>query len=305
MRIGIDLGGTKTEGAVLGDDDVFIERRRVATPSEDYAAICDVIADLVEALETDVGVTCTVGVAMPGALSPTTGLVKNANTVSLIGQSFSSDLAQRLGRAVRIENDANCFVISEAHDGAARGDAVVFGIIVGTGTGGGLFANGLLVRGANAIGGEWGHNRVPWDVSDAPVRACYCGRRHCVETYLSGPGLLRTYAELGGGSVAGVEDVVVASLRGDLAAESALERYAQQFAQALATVINVFDPDTVVIGGGVSNLPRVCENVGAALPAYVFSDDVVTRLVTARYGDSSGVRGAAWLWDKNGGPSIV
>ena len=301
MRIGIDLGGTKIEGAVLGDDDVFIERRRVATPRKDYAAICDVIGDLVEALEAGVDVTCTVGVAMPGALSPTTGLVKNSNTVSLIGKPFSSDLAQRLGRAVRVENDANCFVVSEAHDGAARGDAVVFGIIVGTGTGGGLFAHGLLVLGANAIGGEWGHNRVPWDVSDAPVRACYCGRQHCVETYLSGPGLLRTYTELGGGTVAGVEDIVIASTRSDRAAEMALERYAQQFGQALATVINVLDPDTVVIGGGVSNLPRLCENVAAALPPYVFSDDVVTRLVTARHGDSSGVRGAAWLWGKTGG----
>ncbi len=302
MRIGIDLGGTKTEGAVLGDNDVFVERRRVPTPSKDYVALCDVIVELVRALEADVGDRCIVGIAMPGARSPTTGLIKNANTVSLIGKPFAEDIAQRLGRAVRIENDANCFVVSEASDGAAAGASVVFGIIVGTGTGGGLFANGALVRGANAIGGEWGHNRVPWDVSRSPERTCYCGGAHCVETYLSGPGLIRTYADSGGGTVTGVEDIIVAAARGETPAQSALQRYAQQFAEALATVINIVDPDTVVIGGGVSNLPQLCGRVSDALPAHVFSDDVATRLVTARHGDSSGVRGAAWLWDKAADP---
>ena len=297
MRIGIDLGGTKTEGAVLGDDGVFLERHRMPTPTTDYVAICAVIVGLVEALEAHVGATCTVGIAMPGALSPTTGRVKNANTVSLIDKPFASDLARTLGRAVRLENDANCFVVSEAQDGAAAGDDVVFGVIVGTGTGGGLFANGALVRGVNAIAGEWGHNRVPWDVSKTAARPCYCGRQHCVETYLSGSGLMRTYTDLGGQAVAGVEDFVVAAAHGDSPAVNALECYALQFAQALATVVNILDPDTVVVGGGLSNLPGLCENVANALSQHVFSKDMVTRVVTARYGDSSGVRGAAWLWD--------
>ena len=300
MRIGIDLGGTKIEGAVLSDGDRFVERRRVLTP-RDYPEICSAITDLVIGMESDLGTRCSVGLSMPGAISPATGRVKNANTVCLFDKPFVRDLEERLDREVRAENDANCLVISEVYDGAATGDAVVFGVIVGTGTGGGIYANGALIRGANAIGGEWGHNPAPWMGIESGGRACYCGRQDCIETYLSGPGLARSYRERGGGPSATVEAIVDLAARGDATAGAALTDYARQFAHAVATVINVLDPDTVVVGGGLSNILSLSENVERLLPDYVFSDAVTTRVRRALHGDSSGVRGAARLWDATGG----
>ncbi|MCZ6666839.1 MAG: ROK family protein [Gammaproteobacteria bacterium] len=300
MRIGIDLGGTKIEGAVLSDGDRFVERRRVLTP-RDYPDICSAITDLVIGMESDLGTRCSVGLSMPGAISPATGRVKNANTVCLVDKPLVGDLEEHLDREVRAENDANCLVISEVYDGAATGDAVVFGVIVGTGTGGGIYANGALIRGANAIGGEWGHNPAPWMGIESGGRACYCGRQDCIETYLSGPGLARSYRERGGGPSATVEAIVDLAARGDATACAALTDYARQFAYAVATVINVLDPDTVVVGGGLSNIPSLSENVERLLPDYVFSDAVTTRVRRAIHGDSSGVRGAARLWEATGG----
>ncbi|MCZ6894023.1 MAG: ROK family protein [Gammaproteobacteria bacterium] len=300
MRIGIDLGGTKIEGAVLSDGDRFVERRRVLTP-RDYPDICAAITGLVIGMESDLGTRCSVGLSMPGAISPATGRVKNANTVCLNDKPFIGDLEERLDREVRAENDANCLVVSEVYDGAATGDAVVFGVIVGTGTGGGIYANGALIRGANAIGGEWGHNPAPWMGIESGGRACYCGRQDCIETYLSGPGLARSYRERGGGPSATVEAIVDLAARGDATARAALTDYARQFAHAVATVINVLDPDTIVIGGGLSNIPSLSENVERLLPDYVFSDAVTTRVRRAIHGDSSGVRGAARLWEATGG----
>ncbi len=296
MRIGIDFGGTKIEGAVLSDGDQIVERRRVLTP-RDYPDICSVITDLVIGMESGLGTRCSVGLSMPGAISPATGRVKNANIVCLIGKPFVRDLEERLDRGVRAENDANCLVLSEVYDGAATGDAVAFGVIVGTGTGGGIYANGALVRGANAIGGEWGHNPAPWIGVERGGRACYCGRQDCIETYLSGAGLARSYREYGGGPSDSVEAIVDLATRGETTARAVLEDYARRFAHAVATVINVLDPDTVVVGGGLSNIPSLSEDVEHLLPDFVFSDVVTTRVRRAIHGDSSGVRGAARLWD--------
>ena len=298
MRIGVDLGGTKIEVAVLGEDDGVILRRRVATPRQDYHAICAAIAELVRYVERTLGVRGTVGVGIPGAASPTTGLVKNANTTCLIGQPLEADLAALLARPVRLENDANCFVVSEAADGAAAGAASVFGVIVGTGCGGGLVLNGAPIRGANAIAGEWGHNPVPWPRAASGGRPCYCGRSDCLEGYLSGPGLTRTYNELGPAQLANVKEIAAAAAGGEAQALRALDVHAEQLACALGTVINVFDPEVVVLGGGVSNLPALAERVQTRLPPFVFGPSCVTRVVVARHGDSSGVRGAAWLWSR-------
>ncbi len=242
------------------------------------------------------GARASVGVGIPGVPSPATGLVKNANTTCLIGRPFDRDLAARLGRPVRLANDANCFVMSEAADGAAAGARTVFGVILGTGVGGGLVIDGRIVVGANAIAGEWGHNPLPWP-SDAerPGRRCYCGQHGCIETFLSGPGLAADFAESTGRSL-GAPEIVDAAGRGDAAAGAALERYEDRLARALATVINVVDPDVIVLGGGLSNLAQLYEAVPRRWAAYVFSDAVMTRLVQADHGDSSGVRGAAWLW---------
>lgn len=298
MRIGIDLGGTKIEGALVADTGEVVQRRRVPTPRDDYDGILAAVAGLVETLDAAAGGRCTVGLSMPGAVSPATGRVKNANTVCLNGRALVEDLAVGLGRAVRAENDANCLVVSEVADGAAAGANSAFGVILGTGVGGGVIVHGALLRGANAIAGEWGHNRVPWPVPAAPARACYCGQSDCIETWLSGPGLCRTWAELGGAHAAGdgVEQLVAAAHAGERAARDALDTYADQLARALATVVNVLDPDVVVLGGGVSNVPGLAVRAARALGDYAFSDRLDTRVVTARHGDSSGVRGAAWLW---------
>ncbi len=296
MRIGIDLGGTKIEGIVLDEDGRERARRRVATPSGDYAATLAAIVQLTAELEAQTGGPASVGVGIPGIVSPATGLVKNANSTWLIGKPLDRDLQAALGRPIRLENDANCFAVSEAADGAAAGAAVVFGAILGTGVGGGIVVDGRPLKGRNAIAGEWGHNPLPWpEDGERPGPVCYCGLKSCIETFLSGPGLARDFLNATGETVApaGIAERAAA---GDGAAMAALERYEHRLARALASVINVLDPDVIVLGGGLSNMGRLYENVPRLWERWVFSDRVDTALKRNRHGDSSGVRGAAWLW---------
>ena len=293
MRTGVDLGGTKIEAIVLGPDGGERARRRTATPRDDYGAIVRTVRDLVLATESEAGAAqASLGVGIPGVISPATGLVKNANTTCLIGRPLDRDLEAALGRPVRLANDANCFALSEAADGAGAGAPLVFGAILGTGVGGGLVAHGRLLEGANAVAGEWGHNPLPWPADDErPGPACYCGKRGCVETFLSGPALA---ADHGGGLDAA--EIARRAAAGDEAADAALGRYERRLAKALACVINLFDPQVIVLGGGMSNVRRLYESVPRLWGEYVFSDAVATGLRPARHGDSSGVRGAAWLW---------
>src|SRR5213594_3846827 len=301
MRIGIDLGGTKIEAIALSPAGQEITRLRVATP-RDYAASLDAIAGLVRELEQAAGGTGTVGVGIPGTVVPRTGLVKNANSTWLNGRPLGRDLEARLGRPVRLMNDANCFTLSEAADGAAAatGVRVVFGVILGTGVGGGIVVDGACLAGANLIAGEWGHNPLPWLTPDEyPGPLCYCGRRGCVETFCSGPGFERDHAEQTGQSKSSRE-IVVAATWGDAGAVATMVRYHDRLSRGLACVINLVDPDVVVLGGGMSNLPELPERISSLLPRYVFaagaaSQPVRTRIVRAAHGDSSGVRGAAWL----------
>ena len=296
MRIGVDVGGTKIEAIALLDDGREIGRRRVPTPRGDYEATLDAIADLVSGLEGTSGARGSVGVGIPGAISPATGLVKNANSTWLIGRPLAADLPRKLDRPIRFENDANCFALSEATDGAAAGAGGVFGVILGTGVGGGFVIDGRVIVGANAIAGEWGHNPLPAPTDEErPGPACYCGRRGCIETFLSGPGLTADYD----GATA-ADAIVRRASAGDAAAEMAMRRYEERLARALASVINVLDPDAIVLGGGLSNVERLYASVPALWTAHVFSDRVATKLVCAKHGDSSGVRGAAWLWGADG-----
>ena len=294
IRIGVDLGGTKIEALAMDDDGRECGRVRTATPRHDYDGTIATIVELVRRLEQQHG-TASVGVGIPGIVSPATGLVKNANSTWLIGKPFDQDLARALGRPVRVANDANCFALSEAADGAAAGAAVVFGVILGTGVGGGIVVGGHLVEGAHHIAGEWGHNPLPWPLDEErPGPPCYCGRRGCIETFLSGPGLARDYADHAGASL-DPHAIATASRAGDPAAAAGMARYTDRLARALASIINVIDPDVIVLGGGVSNIDALYREVPARWAAYVFSDEVHTRLVKARHGDSSGVRGAARL----------
>jgi fructokinase len=299
MRIGIDLGGTKIEGIVLDDAGTLCFRERRATPRDDYAGTVEAIVDLVTTAERAVGGTATVGIGMPGAISPATGLVKNANSTWLIGHPLNRDLERRLGRPVRLANDANCFALSEASDGAAAGAEVVFGVIVGTGCGGGAVVRGQVLTGPNAIAGEWGHNPLPWPGPDEyPGPPCYCGKHGCLETFLSGPGLVRDYTTSAGVPPRGITgaDVVARAAAGDAAAAAALERYAHRLARGLATVINVLDPDVIVVGGGMSKHDEIYTEVPPLLRKYVYHRDPRTPIVRAAHGDASGVRGAAMLW---------
>ncbi len=300
VRIGVDLGGTKIEAIALGDDGRERLRRRVPTPAGDYTATLNAIADLVSFIEKELGQTGTVGVASPGAISPATGLLKNSNSVVLNGKPLDEDLARLLKRPVRLENDANCFAVSEAVDGAGAGAHVVFGAILGTGVGGGIAIDGKALTGAHRIAGEWGHNPLPWPRDDErPGPACYCGKRGCIETFLSGPGLVRDYAARAGGKVpASTDDVVRRHADGDTIARACLADYHDRVARALAGVINVLDPDVIVLGGGLSNMDDRYPSVASRIGAYVFSDRAETPIVKARHGDSSGVRGAAWLWGR-------
>lgn len=296
MRIGIDLGGTKIEGIVLDATGVARWRRRVATPRDDYAGTVGAVALLVQALERDCGTRCSVGVGIPGTLSAATGRVKNANATWLNGHALDADLAQALGRPVRLANDANCLAVSEASDGAGAGSAVVFGVILGTGVGGGIVVHGRPLAGANGIAGEWGHNPLPWPGPDEqPGPPCYCGKRGCIETFLSGPGFQRDFENATGQALVPPE-IVARALAGEPEAAAALCRYEHRLARALAGVINVLDPDVIVLAGGMSNIERLYASVPALWRAFVFSDAVDTRLARNRHGDSSGVRGAAWLW---------
>ena len=296
MRIGIDLGGTKIEGIVLDPAGRVAVRRRVATPRDDYEGTVAAVAALVRDLEGEAGTGATVGVGTPGAISPARGVMKNANSTWLNGRPLGLDLEKALGRPVRLANDANCFALSEAADGAAAGAEVVFGVIVGTGTGAGIVVHGRPLTGPNAVAGEWGHNPLPWpEPGEWPGPPCYCGRTGCVETFLSGPGLARDHRDRTGRDwdAAAIER---AAREGDVAAEAALAAYARRMARALAAVVNILDPDVIVLGGGMSNLARLYTAVPAEWSRWVFSDRVDTRLVPPRHGDSSGVRGAAWLW---------
>ena len=270
LRIGVDLGGTKIEVLAVDATGCEVFRKRVSTPRGDYAATLAAVAGLVREAGTG-----TVGIGIPGALSRVTGLVKNANSTWLTGKPLQQDLEKAIGREVRLANDANCFALSEAVDGAGQGAAVVFGVILGTGVGGGIVVRGEVLTGPNSIAGEWGHNPLPLPAgSDLPLRPCYCGRSGCIETYLSGPALERD-----GG-------------------EAALGRYEERLARALAGVINILDPDVIVLGGGVSKVARLYQNVPKLWQRHVFSDQVATRLLPPRHGDASGVRGAAWLWGR-------
>ena len=297
MRIGIDLGGTKIEGIALDDSGKEILRHRIDTPQGNYHATIAAIVNLVQLLEANTQQTGTVGVGMPGAISPTTRLVKNANSTWLIGKPLHADLQQALSRQIRIANDANCFVVSEATDGAARGAEVVFGVIIGTGTGGGVYVKDKEITGINAIAGEWGHNPLPWPKPDEyPGRECYCGKKGCIETWLSGPGFAHDH-QLHGGKGNSAKNIIALAEQGDKFAESTLQRYEDRMARALATVINIIDPEIIVLGGGMSNITRLYSNVPKLWEQYVFSDHVATKLAPPVHGDSSGVRGAAWLWN--------
>jgi fructokinase len=297
MRIGVDLGGSKIEAIALDDRGDTLDRRRVATPRDDYDATLDAVARLVLEVERATGRTGTVGIGTPGAISPATGLLKNSNSVCLNGRPVAEDLARRLERPLRFANDANCFALSEARDGAAAGARLVFGAIVGTGTGGGFVLDGRPWTGPNAIAGEWGHNPLPWPrEGEWPGPSCYCGKTGCVETFLSGPGLVRDHVAAGGDAIEPAR-IVARSNDGDPRAQGTLARYEGRMARALATVINVLDPDVIVLGGGMSNVSRLYANVPGLWAQHVFSDRVDTRLVPPRHGDSSGVRGAAWLWE--------
>jgi len=295
MRIGIDLGGTKIEAVVLGDDGAQIQRRRIAAPRGDYQATLRVLSDLVVELERDLGRVQSIGVGHPGAISPATGLIKNANSTWLNGQPLDHDLARILERPVRLANDADCFALSEATDGAGAGAGIVFGVIVGTGTGGGIVVDGKLMSGANAIAGEWGHNPLPWPKTDEwPGPSCYCGRTGCIETFLSGPGLARDYMAATGFDTS-AQDVVARADGGETSAAECLSRYTDRMARALAGIINVLDPHVIVLGGGLSKVAQLYDRVPRLWRAFVFSDQVSTRLVPPAHGDASGVRGAAWL----------
>ena len=295
MRIGIDVGGTKIEGMAI-DGSQELLRRRVATPRGDYEATVRAVVDLVADLEARVGRTGSVGIGIPGALSTSSGLVKNANSTWLIGRAFDRDVTQALGRPVRVTNDANCFALSEAIDGSGRGAHSVFGVILGTGTGGGVVVGGRVLEGRHRIAGEWGHNPLPWPKDDErPGPPCYCGRSGCIETFLSGPGLSSAYAALSGRAADAVEIAKLADA-GDPHADRVLSVYEDRLARALASIINVLDPDVIVLGGGMSNVARLYAHVPSLWKAFVFSDSSDTPLVAARHGDSSGVRGAAWLW---------
>lgn len=302
IRFGIDLGGTKIELIALDDAGATLHRERVATPRA-YAASLDALHALVVRAEERLGVTASVGVSMPGAVSSTTGLIKNANSTWLNGRPFVDDLAARLRRPVRVANDANCFALSEAVDGAAVEARIVFGVILGTGVGGGIVVDRAVLTGRNAIAGEWGHNGLPrLEADDLPQPACYCGRAGCIETYLCGPAMLADHRRHGG-DARDAADIASQAAAGDGAAGATFDRYARRLAKSLASVVNVLDPDVIVLGGGVSNIDVLYRTVPSLMAAHVFSDDVATPIVKNRHGDSSGVRGAAWLWPQEASPN--
>jgi fructokinase len=297
LRLGVDLGGSKIEIVALDAHGTERLRRRVPTPREDYAAILAAVAALVSAAEQDLQAVGTVGVGTPGSISRATGLLRGSNSVCLNGQPIRHDVEAVLGRPVRITNDANCFALSEATDGAGAGAEVVFGAILGTGVGSGIVVHGRVLDGPNAIAGEWGHNPLPWPRDDErPGHRCFCGQHGCIETFVSGPGLARDHAKVTGEAL-DVPQIVARAAEGDASCNATLERYEERLARALAHVMNIVDPDVIVLGGGLSNIGRLYDNVPRLWDDWVFSDRVDTRLVRNVHGDSSGVRGAAWLWN--------
>jgi fructokinase len=295
MRLGIDLGGTKIEIIALDDAGNELLRRRVPTPQGNYYETLQTIAQLVHDAEAELCQQGSLGIGTPGTLSRATGLLKNSNSVVLNGKPLLQDLETLLQRKIQISNDANCFALSEAMDGAAAGASVVFGVILGTGVGAGIVVNGHVLTGPNGIAGEWGHNPLPWPQADElPGPPCYCGKHGCIETFLSGPGMARLH-QIETGIVLSAEEIVARAAQGDAACERSLQRYEQRLARSLAHVINILDPDVIVLGGGMSNIERLYKNMPALWGDWVFSDRVDTKLVKHRFGDSSGVRGAAWL----------
>lgn len=300
MRIGVDLGGTKIESIALASDGKILSKHRVPTPAGDYDATIEAIRSSVAAIEKQASARGSVGIGIPGTLSPATGLIKNANSTWLIGRPLDRDLETALARPVRLSNDANCFTLSEATDGAGAEFEVVFGVILGTGVGGGISVAGRLLRGPNAIAGEWDHNPLPWPEPDElPGPPCYCGRHGCIETFLSGPAISHSYENAGGPALPA--DVIVQSaIEGNARAEQVLVTYENRLARALAHIINILDPDAIVLGGGLSNMDRLYKNIPEIWQSWVFSDQVDTPLLRPAHGDSSGVRGAAWLWPKTG-----
>ena len=292
-RIGIDLGGTKIEIAVLGPDNSERHRRRISTP-HGYDETLEAIAGLVRDAEAEIGTTATVGIGIPGVISPATGKVKNANSIALNGHTFDKDISGKLGREVRVENDANCFALSEASDGAGSGHGVVFGVILGTGVGGGLVVNGVVHSGPHRIAGEWGHTPLPWPrPEELPGQRCWCGHHLCLETFIAGPSLAR---DCDGPDAHDASRIPARAIAGDTRAQEALARHADRLARGLAVVVNILDPDAVVLGGGLSNMEHLYVEVPQLLRRYVFSDTVDVKVLRNRHGDSSGVRGAAWLW---------
>lgn len=297
MRLGVDLGGSKIEIVGLAADGRELLRRRIATPQGDYRATLTAIAGLVAEAEAELGQTGSVGIGIPGAESLRSGLIKNANSTCLIGQPLRHDLQTLLRREVRLANDANCFALSEAIDGAGRDAETVFGVILGTGVGGGIVIRRQVLAGANAIAGEWGHNPLPrLAAADQPAPDCYCGHRGCIETYLSGPGLTADHARHTAETL-DAASIECRAAAGDAACEATLRRYEDRLGRALASVINILDPQVIVLGGGLSNMQRLYRHLPACCAPYVFSDAVDTRFLPPVHGDSSGVRGAAWLWD--------
>jgi predicted NBD/HSP70 family sugar kinase len=296
LRIGVDLGGTKIEAVALDASGAIVARRRVATPTGDYAGTVNAIVKLAREVERETG-EGSIGIATPGARSLVTGLMKNCNSTCLNGKPLKEDLERRLGREIRMANDANCFALSEAVDGAARGASVVFGVILGTGCGGGIVVDRKPLEGVNAIAGEWGHNPLPSPQEiDHPLPVCYCGRRGCIETYLSGPGFSSDHARVAGERI-DAERIAALAVEGDTRCAASLERYCERLARSLAGVINILDPDVIVLGGGLSSIAALYDRVPRLWRAHVISDGVRTRLVAPVHGDSSGVRGAAWLWE--------
>jgi fructokinase len=298
-RIGIDLGGTKIEGLLIGPSGGEIERRRIPTPQSDYAATLAAVVGLVRTLEGDAGLASVpAGLGIPGSISRKTGFVHNANSTWLNGRPLERDIADALGRPVPIANDANCFALSEARDGAGSGAKSVFGVILGTGTGGGLVLNGVLVEGAHGIGGEWGHNPLPWmEADEFPGPMCWCGRRGCMETWVSGPGLAADHNHKTGVAMT-AEQVAAAAESGDTAARATLQRHANRLARGLAYVINIFDPEVIVLGGGLSKLQHLYTELPSLVIPHVFADAASVAIRPPKWGDASGVRGAAWLADK-------
>ena len=295
-KLGIDLGGTKTEVVVLDPDQRPVYRERMATPSDSYEAILATIADLVANARAHVKQEMTIGIGIPGAISPATGLLRNSNTVCMNGRSFPGDIENLLESEVRIENDANCFALSEALGGAARNFRIVFGVIIGTGTGGGLVIDGRLVNGPHSISGEWGHNPLPWHKNDDGAPACYCGKTSCIETFISGPGFVQSFETRFGRELSSKE-IIAAAASGDTECRAMIDHYHDQLARALAHVINIVDPHAIVLGGGMSNIDSIYAEIPKRLPDYVFSDFVETSILKAERGDASGVYGAALLWE--------